>query len=61
MIDFEIKAPPEILAALENGRREGSWIAATCPICQGHSLRAGVVKGKPWWGCMRCHREKDGP
>lgn len=63
MEDFEIRGPPEIIAAFREARRSGSWIEAVCPFCgkgpKDRKLRAGLFRGRPWWGCMRCHCEKD--
>jgi len=65
-MDFEIRAPPEFIAALRDGRRSGPWMTAYCPRCdpeQRHrgkrTLRAGIFRGRPWWGCMRCQCQKD--
>ena len=65
MIDFmEIRAPSDIIAAFQqDGRREGSALTAGCPRCskgpRDRKLRALIYKGRPWWGCMRCHCERE--
>lgn len=63
MIDLDLLAPPEIIAAFEYARREGQWLVTCCPKCgkgpRDRKLRAGIYMGKPWWGCMRCHCEKE--
>ncbi len=60
---FDIVAPPEIIAAFDYAKREGQWLVTICPNCgkgpRDRKLRAGIYKGKPWWGCMRCHCEKE--
>jgi putative DNA primase/helicase len=65
---FEINAPPEILAALERGKRCSFGIEAVCPKCgrgpRDRKLRAGILRsgplaGKMWWDCMRCRCKKD--
>jgi len=62
-VDIAISAPPEIIAAFREGRRSGSWIEAVCPHCgkgpRDRKLRAGIYRGRPWWGCMRCQCQKD--
>lgn len=65
-MDVEFSAPPEITAALRDGRRNGGFIRAYCPVCDPDhrkrgdlTLAAGIVRGRPWWGCHRCHCEKD--
>ena len=67
----ELRAPPEIVAALRDGKWMRGWVKAYCPVCDPdgrkrgkHTLRAGILTtgpraGQPWWGCMRCHCEKD--
>ncbi len=66
----ELHAPPEIVAALRHGKWSRGWVMAYCPACDPEArkrgkltLRAGILTsgpraGKPWWGCMRCHYEK---
>jgi putative DNA primase/helicase len=67
-MDIEIKAPPEIIAAFNSGdcRRSAGWYETYCVVCDPdhrrrgrRTLRAGIFRGRPWWGCMRCHCEKD--
>lgn len=67
----ELRAPPEIVAALRHGKWSRGWVKSYCPVCDPdgrkrgkHTLRAGILtdgprKGQAWWGCMRCHCEKD--
>lgn len=66
----ELHAPPEIVAALRQGKWSRGWVMTYCPVCDPDArkrgkftLRAGILTtgpraGKPWWGCMRCHCEK---
>lgn len=62
----EILAPPEVLAAIADGRRQGRWIRAVCPYCHGNQKRTlsashtgfGRHKDRPGWLCHRCHAEQ---
>lgn len=68
---LELRAPPEIVAALRDGKRSGGWLRAYCPVCDpdrrhrdGGTLAAGILtsgprKGSPWWGCHRCRCQDD--
>jgi hypothetical protein len=63
---IDIKAPPEAHAALRDGKSSCGGIRAYCYNCDperrhrdGGTLWAGLVRGKPWWGCHRCHVEED--
>ncbi len=68
---LELRAPPEIVAALRDGKRSGGWLRAYCPVCDperrhrdGGTLAAGILtsgprKGQPWWGCHRCRCQDD--
>ncbi len=65
-MDLEISAPPDIVEAFRDARRSGGWIHTYCPRCDPDhrkrgrlTLRAGIYRGKPWWGCMRCQCQKD--
>lgn len=63
----ELQAPPEVLTALRDGRRNGQWIRARCPYCdpagrKGRSLVAshqgfGRRKDRPGWKCHRCQAD----
>jgi putative DNA primase/helicase len=66
-----LKTPPDAAAAFRDGKYVHGWLATYCPRCDPDArkrgrltLRAGILtagprKGQPWWGCMRCHYEKD--
>lgn len=67
-MDFTLNAPPHVLAWFQSPycRREGGWLATYCEVCDPdhrkrgrRTLRAGIYNGRPWWGCMRCHFERD--
>lgn len=67
-MDLAINAPPEIIAAFNSSyaRRSRGWTETYCHVCDPEhrkrgrrTLRAGIYCGRPWWGCMRCHCEKD--
>ena len=65
----ELLAPPEVLQALHDGRRNGRWIRAKCPFCdpEGRKRRNlaashlgfGRNRDKPGWICHACHAEED--
>lgn len=66
LLDLDLAAPAEVLEAFrDSGRRYGRFLRAFCPYCNptGHKrkrdLAAGIVKGRPWWGCHKC-RAQDG-
>lgn len=61
----ELKAPPQVLAALESdGRWNGRWLRAYCPFCddgrrKSRTLAAsaqgfGMDRSKAGWLCFRC-------
>jgi len=66
-----LRAPPDAAAAFQDGKFVHGWLATYCPRCDPDArkrgrltLRAGILSsgpraGQPWWGCMRCHYEKD--
>lgn len=65
-MDFEIRAPAEIVEAFRDARRSAGWFLTYCPVCDPgqnkrgkRTLRAGIFRGRPWWGCMRCQCQKD--
>lgn len=63
----DLKAPPEVHAALQDGRWESGWLRAKCPFCdpagrKGRSLAAsaqgfGRDRARPGWKCFRCVAE----
>ncbi len=65
----ELLAPPEVLQALQDGRRSGQWIRAKCPFCdpggrKGRNLAAshqgfGHNRDKPGWICFACNAQDD--
>jgi len=65
-MDFQICAPPDVLASLEDAKQTPSGRRGYCPVCDpdhrhrdGGTLWAGIWKGKPKWCCHRCHCERD--
>ncbi len=64
----DLKAPPEVHAALQDGRWAGGWLRAKCPLCdpegrRGKSLAAsaqgfGRDRTRPGWKCFRCAGEE---
>lgn len=65
----ELRAPPEVLQALRDGRRSGQWIRARCPFCdpEGRKRRNlaashtgfGRHRDRPGWVCHACHAEEN--